>query len=297
MCTRSLTEDDVTVVQEKDALLHEMTALSDISTECELAPVCIDNILCMLPRDAFDVIMIHGTVEESTSSEQDPLGNLADIASSSRQTDVGFGDRVWAEPVEDNLTFLPNPPRDDLELGSNGFRQTRRGVSQRARGRLANPIGPHDLFPIGGGGLMQQLASDVPIINPARMNHARHRSLSHHSGRQRADLNASYSSTEEQLRSSIEEAIRAVQNAEIRESRGTRGGMMTPQCPREAAAQAAIKRQQVTQNLVGNILSVVRPALEEQSSEEGQAVDDTQLTSNLTTIESAMHEIQSAVSR
>ena len=88
ICTRSLTEDDISLVEEKDVLLHEMSALSDIAADCDLAPVCIDNITCQLSRDAFDVIMIHGTIEESLMDHPSSSNSMPSAL------DAGFGDRA-----------------------------------------------------------------------------------------------------------------------------------------------------------------------------------------------------------
>merc|ERR1712226_1287192 len=99
-------------------------------------------------------------------------------------------------------------------------------------------------------------------------------------------------------RSSLEEALRAVHESQVRAEQrevSARVNSNRAMCPREAAAQAAISRQRATQHLINDIMSSVRPELDQHGNREGQASVDVRLTCNLSNIQTTMEEIQSAV--
>ena len=300
ICTRSLTEDDISLVEEKDVLLHEMSALSDIASDCELAPVCIDNITCQLPRDAFDVIIIHGTIEESF------MDRLSTSNSMPSALDAGFGERAVHDVSAFNTgdshdTELPNS-RSERNLMESSSRQSRCVT----RGRTCERHSSQSSNSLATQGARGSIGYAVATSNDS---HSRGFSIEdfrnanevieNMNGNQSGnDLNGSLSSADmEFVRSSLEAAIRLAQSTDTNQSDipGSSNGPTSPLSAREAAAQAAIKRSQFAQQVVQDYINTFQPAL--LHMERTELEENPQMRDNLTNIQSAMQDMQSAVAR
>ena len=271
-------EDDITVVQEKDVLLQEMLRLSDISSDCDLAPVCIDNIVCQLPRDAFDVIMIHGSIEESNSEFSSPASSME--PTSSRQADLNLLQAsVYGSAEFADIYSHAGIEREIEPIQSRHPRRSSQPRTNESRGPARN-TGPQNSH-----------------NGPSRRAEATRmrRSVSHSNRPQPANLNGSSSSTDmEVIRSSLEEALRAVQEQQMSDSQPP--FVATPPNAKEAAAQAAIRRSQIAQQVFQDYLSSLQPALQQRATNES-ANENPQLAANLSTIQNTMQEIQNAVTK